>query len=84
MHEEENPRNSQVSRTKGAIALVPSGNLQGRYKFMALDTGRKITRRSWDVIPTPENVITRVNTLGGDQPELPIFTDRHGRPIGDV
>ena len=84
VHEEENPRNSQISRTKGAIALGPSGNLQGGYKFMALDTGRKITRRSWDVIPTPDNVIARVNTLGGDQPELPIFTDRHGRPIGDV
>ena len=51
---------------------------------MALDTGRKITRRSWDVIPTPDNEIARVNTLGGDQPDLPIFTDRHGRPIGYV
>ena len=39
VHEEENPRNSQLSRTKGAIALGPSGNLQGGYKFMALDTG---------------------------------------------
>jgi len=78
VHEEENPRNSQVARTKGAIALGPSGNLQGGYKFMALDTGRKITRRSWDIIPTPDNVIARVNTLGGDQPELPIITDRHG------
>ena len=84
VHEEENLRNSQVSRTKGAIALGPSGNLQGSYKFMTLETGRKITRRSWDVIPTPDNVIARVNTLGGDQPDLPIFTDRHGRPIGDV
>ena len=36
------------------------------------------------MIPTPDNVIARVNTLSSDQPELPIFTDRHGRPIGDV
>ena len=51
---------------------------------MTLDTGRQISRRCWDVIHTPDNVIARVNTLGRDQPELTIFTDRHGRPIGDV
>jgi hypothetical protein len=28
--------------------------------------------------------ISRVNALGSDQPELLIFTDRHGRLIGDV
>jgi hypothetical protein len=27
VHEEENPRNTQVARTKGAISLGPSGNL---------------------------------------------------------
>jgi hypothetical protein len=29
VHEENTPRNSQVARTKGAISLGPSGNLQG-------------------------------------------------------
>jgi hypothetical protein len=61
VHEEETPRNSQVARTKGAISLGPSGNLQGGYKFMALNTGKKITRRNWDVIPMQELVIARVN-----------------------
>jgi len=83
VHEEETPRNSQVARTKGAISLGPSGNLQGGYRFMALDTGKKITRRSWDVIPMPDLVIARVNELGRDQPELLTFTDRLGRVIGD-
>ena len=46
VHEEDTPRNSQSPRTKGAISLGPSGNLQGGYKFMALNTGKKITRRS--------------------------------------
>jgi hypothetical protein len=50
VHEEETPRNSQVDRTKGAISLGPSGNLQGGFKFMALNYGKKIVRRSWDVI----------------------------------
>jgi hypothetical protein len=57
VHEEETPRHSMKARTKGAISLGPSGDLQGRHRFVALDTGEKITRRDWDVIPTPELVI---------------------------
>jgi hypothetical protein len=83
VHEESAPRNGMHPRTKGAIALGPSRNIQGGFKFMALDTGKKITRRSWDVIPMPDIVIERVNTLGADQPEQMTFTDRHGRIIGD-
>ena len=51
---------------------------------MALNTGSKITRRSWDVIPIPDIVIDRVNTLGTGQPEILTYTDRHGRLIGDI
>ena len=51
---------------------------------MALNTGKKITRRNWDVIPMPELVIARVNALGKDQPHHMTFTDRHGRLIGDT
>ena len=50
---------------------------------MALSTGKKIVWRTWDMIPMLDTVIARVNTLGGDQPEQMIFTDRHGRLIGD-
>jgi hypothetical protein len=82
--EDTRPRNSQRPRTKGAISLGPSGNLQGGFKFMALNTGKKIVRRSWDVIPMPDTVIAHVNTLGSDQPKQLIFTDQHGRLIGDT
>jgi hypothetical protein len=51
---------------------------------MALNTGKKITRQSWDVIPMPDMVIACVNALGTDQPEQLVFTDQRGRPIGDV
>ena len=51
---------------------------------MALNTGKKIVRRSWDDILMPNTVITRVNALGINQPEQLIFTDRRERPIGDV
>jgi hypothetical protein len=43
---------------------------------MALNTGKKITCRSWDVIPMPDTVIACVNALGTDQPEQLIFTNR--------
>ena len=51
---------------------------------MALNTGKKIVRRSWDVILMPDKVITRVKALGRYQPEQSTFTNRHGRPIGNV
>ena len=51
---------------------------------MALNTGNKIVRHSWYVIPMPDTVITQVKYIGSDQPQKLIFTDRRGRPIGDV
>jgi hypothetical protein len=84
VHEEDNPRNSQIARTKRDISLGPSCNLQGGFKFMALNRGKKIVHRSWDVIPMPDLVIDRVNALGRDQPQHMTFTDRHGRLIGSV
>jgi hypothetical protein len=59
--EEDNPLNSQIARTKGAISLGPSGNLQGGFKFMALNSGNKIVHCSWDVIPMPDLVIDQIN-----------------------
>jgi hypothetical protein len=51
---------------------------------MALNSGKKIVRRSWDVIPLLDVIITRVNELGKDQPRLMMFMDRHGRLIVDM
>jgi hypothetical protein len=51
---------------------------------MALNTGKKILRRSWDVIPITDVMIARVNSLGSDQPRQMTFTDRHGCLIGDI
>jgi hypothetical protein len=51
---------------------------------MALNYGKKIVRRSWDVIPMPDVVINHVNELGKYQPSLMTFTDRHGCLIGDI
>jgi hypothetical protein len=61
VHEQDEPRNSQASRTKGAICLGPCGNQQGGYRFMSLHSGQRITRYAWDAIPMPDNAIARVN-----------------------
>jgi hypothetical protein len=84
VHEEDNPHNSQISRTKEAISLGPIGNMQGRFKCMALNTGKKIVCRSWDVIPMLGIIIDQFNVLGSDKPQQIIFTDRHGRLMGDI
>jgi hypothetical protein len=83
VHKEDTLCNSQSPRTKGDILLGPSGNLQGGYKFMALNTGKKITRQSWGVIPMPDTVIAHVNALGTHKPEQLIFTNQRGRLIKD-
>jgi hypothetical protein len=49
---------------------------------MALNTGKKIVRRSW--VPMSDIVIARANALGSDQPRQMTFKDRHGRLIGDI
>ena len=84
VHEEELPRNSQKPRTRGAITLGPMGNVQGGFKFMALNTGKPISRYSWTSLPMPDTVIARVNWWGRDQPTMLHFTDRKGNPIGEA
>ena len=84
VHEEDTPRNSMNPRTQGAICMGPSGNKQGGFKFMSLRSGQTITRRSWDRIPMPDTVIHRVEALAKGEPELLTFTDRKGRPVGEV
>ena len=84
MHKEEKPCKSQVQRTKEVFFLGPSRNLQGRYKFITLNTTKKIVWRSWDLIPMPDMVITQVNTFGGIGKKYLTFTYRQGCLIGLV
>ena len=51
---------------------------------MTLNSGNKIARNNWDLIPMPDTVITCIDTLGKNQPKLIKFTDRHGCLIGDI
>jgi hypothetical protein len=63
VHDENSPTNTEAPRTSSAIALYPTGNLQGSYHFMALDTGQVISRRRWTELPMKKEVITRVHKL---------------------
>jgi hypothetical protein len=80
-HEERD--HSMASRTTGALALRPSGNLQGGYFFFSLASGRIICRNRWTILPMPQEVIDRIHILarransarGGVE-----FVNRRGHP----
>ena len=77
--------NSMSSRTTGAIALRPTGNVQGGYYFLSLSTGKRLNRFAWTALPMPGEVIDRVHELarrnpaGGDV----VFGWRDGTEIDD-
>ena len=55
---------TSIPRTLDAIALRPTGNAQGSYQFLDLNTWSRITRTHFEVIPMPQSVIDKVNTKG--------------------
>ncbi len=64
VHAKPLPSNTMMPRTHEAIAVGPTGNLQGSVKFYSLDTSRIIKRRSFTPLPMPNQVIECVNTIG--------------------
>ena len=82
--EEGHPRNGLGARTQGAIALGPSGNVQGGHKFYTLNTASVVVRWDWKALPMPQSVIDRLNAKAKGQPSHPVFTDRSGNVIGDI
>ena len=66
-HEDHPIKNNMKDRTLGAICLGPTGNAQGTHVFLNLNTGRRITRTSWDEIPITQTVINRVLELGAHE-----------------
>ena len=80
-HEEHD--NSMITRTTGAIALRPSGNVQGGYYFYSLTTGRRILRSKWTELPMPQDVIDRVHALARRSHTAAgiAFGWRDGKPI---
>ena len=66
VHEEGIPRNSMRERATGAIAIGPTTNLQGSYRFWSLKSGHIITRRQCTVMPVPPEAIDKVEEMAGN------------------
>ena len=64
VHDEPVPTNTMMPRTHEAIALGPTGNLQGSVKFYCTKMGRVLKRRSFTPMPMPARVIRRINSIG--------------------
>ena len=66
VHMDPNITNTMEPRTNWAICLGPTGNMQGSYKFLSLNTGKKIVKRNFTEMPITEteSVIKRVNEMG--------------------
>ena len=84
VHKYEDPSNSQVPRTKVAIFLGPSGNEQGGFQFMSLNSAKNITRRIWDTILIPGTSTICIKELAFNGQNQFIFADRRSCLTGDV
>ncbi len=56
--------NAMEPRTRWAICLRPTGNMQGSYKFLSLTTGKKVTQGKFTEMPMTDSFIRRINSLG--------------------
>ncbi len=55
--------NTLEPRTKWAICMGPTGNLQGSYKFLSLATGKKVTQRKFTKMPVTKAVIKQMEEM---------------------
>jgi hypothetical protein len=82
VHDEPKPSNTTAPRTHAAIALGPTGNMQGSVKFYCLTTGRVLRRCSFTPMAMPDRVIKRVYNIGlqeGQGREFRFLNHRHDK-----
>ena len=73
-----NETNTQAERTIACINLGPTGNIQGTHRFLNLETGRVIKRKTFKEMPMPDDVIERVHYWGlKDKQQANNFTFRN-------
>jgi Cobalamin biosynthesis protein CobT (nicotinate-mononucleotide:5, 6-dimethylbenzimidazole phosphoribosyltransferase) len=82
--------NTTRPRTIGAIVLDPTG-LNRKYRFMSLESGKRVSGRIVQILPVTDEVVERVDEIGTQQRQSRIrdgrllFEWRPGQPIdGDV
>ena len=77
-------KKNMVERTGGDICLGPSTNFQGRYKFLSLRSGRKITRHQFYAVPMPTKFSDRLHAMADKESKGKrglLFEDRTGNDI---
>ena len=63
VHKENTMTNSMKPRTRPAICMGLTGNIQWPIKFMCVETGRKIVWWSYTKLPMPDVIIKKVEGL---------------------
>ena len=64
LHEEHWPLNNiNNEQTQSVICLGPTTNFQGRYTFLCLTKGKRITHKQFRVVPMSASVIIHVEEL---------------------
>lgn len=59
--------NTPTPRTQGCIALMPTDNMTGTIYCYHILTGRIITRDQFVIVPTPDALIDRIDSLASKQ-----------------
>ena len=59
--------NSMDERTRGAIALMPTGNSEGSWFYLVLKTWKAIKRNHAECLPMPDAVIDYINAKAAEQ-----------------
>ena len=76
IHEHDRITNTTAARTEAAIALMPSGSVQGTWWFLKLGNMRPVKRERWTALPMPSNVVAMLNLqaartrAGGSEPNF--------------
>ena len=78
VHEETMPTNTMEERATGAIAIGPTSNMQGSYRFLSLRTGQIITRRNWNEMPVTPEAIAKVEEMAGEDRDMVMTIEYRG------
>ena len=63
IHEYDEVTNSMKPRTVAAIALMSTGNAQGSWWFLKLNTGKAVRRDRWISMPLSEDMVEKLNRM---------------------
>ena len=75
VYADNNVTNTNEERTTSTIGLYPSGNLQGGWIFMSLNTGRVLHRKQWKKLPITNKIIHRVEEMAEKENQPYIATN---------